>query len=235
MSWSCVPACVGVAGAMGEQGRDQAAERIDIVKIGDLDNDGKNDIAFTHSQNRQILVVKNNAAPSSNLLASDFSAFVVLSNGANKPYVLELSDLDVDGRLDIISGGESLVKVFRNISISGTLNTGSFAPRMDLQNFGDCFRGVAKAPVGLSPSFGVRDQFPARIAFLWPPDALRHAGVLGATCRVRPNNLFWLRPAPPQESFADDWLPQAVFPRTVFWRFQRPDCVQAAISVHWLR
>ena len=110
------------------------------VRIGDLDNDGKNDIVFTTSINKAVLVVKNNAIANSTLPATDFSAFTILSNGVNSPNSLELADLDTDGRLDIVSGDGSLVKVFRNISISGTLNTSSFAPRMDLPNFGDFVR-----------------------------------------------------------------------------------------------
>lgn len=107
------------------------------VRIADLDNDGKNDIVFTNSNNSTLNILKNNGLPFSTMTASDFSSMITISTSPSKVNTLEISDLDLDGKLDIVSNSSVVgvvdrVLIYRNISVPGTLNAASFASKLEI-------------------------------------------------------------------------------------------------------
>jgi hypothetical protein len=108
------------------------------VCIADLDNDGKKDIVFTNFNNSTIGILKNNGLPFSTMPTSDFSALININTSPSRPISIELADLDLDGKLDIVSSsnisssGIDRVLIYKNISIPGTLNAASFASKLEV-------------------------------------------------------------------------------------------------------
>ena len=97
------------------------------VSIGDLDGDGKSDLAVSVSSQGKVSVFRNTSV-SGNIsfdVKADFSTGV-------SPYGISIGDIDGDGKPDLavgISGAISKVSVLKNTSISGTV---SFAAKVDL-------------------------------------------------------------------------------------------------------
>jgi hypothetical protein len=103
-----------------------------FVSIGDLDKDGKLDIATANSNNfglGTVSVLRNTSSAGTITFAPrvDFNA------GEGGVWCVKLEDIDNDESLDILvtSGGSALLSVFRNISTPGSLNAGSFEPKVD--------------------------------------------------------------------------------------------------------
>lgn len=94
------------------------------LAIGDLDGDYKNDIAVSCMNSNRLSLLKNTSnvgtisfAPKSDLITD------------NAPYVLQMGDVDLDGKLDIAvcNSGSNSVSIFRNTSSTGI----SFAPKVN--------------------------------------------------------------------------------------------------------
>jgi beta-lactamase class A len=101
------------------------------MAFGDLDGDGKSDIAIANWQTHTLSLFRNIASPGSITLDS-LAAPVDFAMG-NNPHTIALSDLDGDGRPDIVLVGElnSYMSVFKNVSSPGSLNPFSLRPRVD--------------------------------------------------------------------------------------------------------
>jgi len=82
------------------------------VAVGDLDDDGDNDIAIAAWQDDQIVWLKNNGT-------GDFTR-LVLDDSFASGHSLHVADLNLDGKTDLIAGGGSKTAWYRN-------NGGSFA------------------------------------------------------------------------------------------------------------
>jgi hypothetical protein len=97
------------------------------VAIGDLNNDGKPDLAVTDILDNTLSILENKGTISTIAFNAkvDFIA-------ESKPSELEISDLDLDGKADIIvaNANASSISVFRNIS-SGAINNNSMAARFN--------------------------------------------------------------------------------------------------------
>ena len=98
------------------------------VSIGDLDGDGKPDLAVANSGDNTASVFQNTSTTGGLSFASrvDFSA-------GPGPYSICIGDIDGDAKPDlaVANNSGSNTSVFRNTSTPGIINSGSFAPRVD--------------------------------------------------------------------------------------------------------
>ncbi len=99
------------------------------VTIGDLDGDGKPDLATAnYSGNNDISVLRNTSSSGSISFATKVDFAIGVS-----PIAVNIGDLDGDGKLDLISSNYSAnkVSVLRNVATSGSISTNSFATKVD--------------------------------------------------------------------------------------------------------
>jgi Subtilase family/FG-GAP-like repeat/Ig-like domain CHU_C associated len=100
------------------------------VSIGDLDGDGKPDLAVgNYSGSISIL---RNTSTGGNITNSSFAAKVDFT-ASSLVESIKIGDLDGDGKPDLVvcNNAANTVSVFRNTSISGSLSISSFAPKVD--------------------------------------------------------------------------------------------------------
>ena len=73
-----------------------------------------------------------NASTSGSITTSSFATNVNFTTGSN-PYSVAIGDIDGDGKPDIVvsNSGSNTVSVYRNISTSGSITTGSFSTNVD--------------------------------------------------------------------------------------------------------
>jgi len=103
------------------------------VAIGDLDSDGKPDLAVTNSNNNTISVFRN----ASTIGVLSFAAKVDFTTGSH-PHSVAIGDLDGDGKVDLAveNNGASTVSVFKNTSTTGAITANSFATKIDFATGG---------------------------------------------------------------------------------------------------
>ena len=101
------------------------------VALGDLDGDGKPDLAVLNSGSYTVSVYRNTAT-SGSIVPGSFAAEVDFLTGAN-PRSVALGDLDGDGKPDlaVANSGSNTVSVLRNTATSGSISTGSFAAKVN--------------------------------------------------------------------------------------------------------
>ncbi len=101
------------------------------LAIGDLDGDGKPDLAVANSSSISVSVLRNTSS-SGSITAGSFAPIVNFATGFG-PRSLAIGDLDGDGKPDLAVTNEysNTVSVLRNTSASGNITAGSFAPKVD--------------------------------------------------------------------------------------------------------
>ncbi len=102
------------------------------LAIGDLDGDGKPDLAVTN-YNTNVISVYLNTSVKGLITANSFAAsisYVTGTGSATGSTDIKMYDIDGDGKLDIVVVNQVNrdISVFRNISTGGSLN---FAPKVD--------------------------------------------------------------------------------------------------------
>lgn len=104
---------------------------VSAIAAADLDRDGKPDLVVTNLYSNSIYVLRNVSVTGSISTAS-FAPKLAFATGAY-PRSLALSDIDGDGRQDIVVANEQSnnVSVLRNLSVTGALDLNSFAPAIN--------------------------------------------------------------------------------------------------------
>ncbi|MFY7964512.1 MAG: beta strand repeat-containing protein, partial [Chitinophagaceae bacterium] len=101
------------------------------IAIADLNDDGKLDLVTTNFNSTSISVLRNTSTIGV-INSGSFAAKVDFATGTN-PNGLATADFDGDTKTDIAvtNNGSNTISVFRNTSTTGTINSGSFAAKVD--------------------------------------------------------------------------------------------------------
>jgi hypothetical protein len=102
-----------------------------IVAIGDVDGDGRPEVAVSNFLSNTISVFRNTST-SGVINASSFAPKVDFATGDN-PYFVVINDIDGDSKPELVVTNVSSVSVslFRNTSSTGSINASSFAAKVD--------------------------------------------------------------------------------------------------------
>ncbi len=135
------------------------------VAVGDFNNDGNPDIAGIDGANNRIAVYANNTA-SGNL---SFGSRINLATG-NKPYALVVSDVNMDGKLDIVAGNSAANGGLGTVAIFVNNTTGSaisFEPALIVNGGTDATRlAVADFDGDKRPDIAFASTFTASVEIL---------------------------------------------------------------------
>jgi hypothetical protein len=100
-----------------------------IIASGDLNADGKPDLVHTNFNSNNISVNQNTSTSGAISLAANFQL-----TAGSLPGTVEISDLDLDGKPDIIftNYNSNNISYYRNIHTSGALSSSSFDSKVDI-------------------------------------------------------------------------------------------------------
>jgi len=103
------------------------------VAIGDLDGDGKPDLAVANYSSNTVSVLRNTATSGSITTGSFAGNVDFATKWGSGPRSVAIGDLDGDGKPDLAVANQltNTVSVFRNTATPGSITTGSFASKVD--------------------------------------------------------------------------------------------------------
>ena len=137
------------------------------IAIGDLDGDGKPDMAVanllqvSHFNTKYTVSLFRNTATSGVIDANSFATKVDLGTGTN-PNAVAISDLDDDGKPDlvVVNRGRNAIAIYHNKAISGVIDANSFAAQRDFSTVSvsesvaiSDFNGDGKPDIAVANSF----------------------------------------------------------------------------------
>ena len=101
------------------------------VAITDIDGDGKQDLVVANYGSNTVSVLQNTSSIGS-IVTGSFNSKVDFATGLF-PTSVAIADIDGDGKPDLVTanGRSYTFSVLRNISTSGSINSGSFADKVD--------------------------------------------------------------------------------------------------------
>jgi gliding motility-associated-like protein len=99
-----------------------------IIAEGDLDGDGKPDLAVAYNTSQNKITVYRNTSTTGLINATSFATGVDIVVGSY-PGSLSIADLDGDGKLDIVvcNGNSNNISILKNNSTIGSITSSSFA------------------------------------------------------------------------------------------------------------
>jgi hypothetical protein len=120
------------------------ADTLSEIAVADLDGDGRLDIVVANYYTSVVSVFQNLSSPGS-LTSNSFGSRLDLGVG-NSPVSVAVSDLDGDGKPDVITAdfGGGTLSILRNISTGGLLTSNSFAAPVSLTVPGNPSEVVAR-------------------------------------------------------------------------------------------
>jgi len=102
------------------------------VATGDMDGDGKPDLVVSNTVTGTISVYMNKSQ-SGNFTATSLAPKVDFAT-SNSPTLLNITDMDGDGKPDIlaVNGSEGSISIFHNTTTTGVINASSFDVKVDI-------------------------------------------------------------------------------------------------------
>jgi hypothetical protein len=134
------------------------------VAIGDLDGDGRPDIAVSDGLDSTISIFRN-VSTGGRLSTNSFAARLDLAAPSTSDMVA-FADVDGDGKLDMLVPAYlgQVLSVFHNVSVPGSLTANSFEPRLDFGTGGRAHRmAVADLDGDGKPDIAVVTELPSQL------------------------------------------------------------------------
>jgi hypothetical protein len=107
------------------------------VAVGDLDGDGRPDLAVVNEEGSSVSIYRNLMTGPGVINTNSFAPQIQIPAPDN-PLTIAIGDVDGDGKPDLVIGswGGQSISVYRNLASPGSLSTNSFAPRIDFGTTG---------------------------------------------------------------------------------------------------